>query len=84
MRLPGVTPAAVLVPLFEAQGDVRVWLLRRPADLRSHAGQVALPGGKTDPTDATPVETALREAERRSACRARRWKCSRLLTNMSP
>ncbi|MEZ4310190.1 MAG: CoA pyrophosphatase [Polyangiaceae bacterium] len=63
MRLPGVTPAAVLVPLFEAQGDVRVWLLRRPADLRSHAGQVALPGGKTDPTDATPVETALREAE---------------------
>lgn len=63
LRLPGVTPAAVLVPLFEANGEVRVWLLRRPAGLRTHAGQVALPGGKKDPTDATLVDTALREAE---------------------
>jgi 8-oxo-dGTP pyrophosphatase MutT (NUDIX family) len=63
IRLPGVTPAAVLVPLFEAEGEVRVWLLRRPSGLRSHAGQVALPGGKKDPGDATLVETALREAE---------------------
>jgi len=63
VRLPGVTPAAVLVPLFEAEGEVRVWLLRRPAGLRTHAGQVALPGGKKDPSDATLVDTALREAE---------------------
>ncbi len=62
-RLPGVTSAAVLVPLFEGDGDVRVWLLRRPKDLRTHAGQVALPGGKRDPTDASVVDTALREAE---------------------
>lgn len=62
-RLPGVTPAAVLVPLFLADGEVRVWLLRRPAGLRTHAGQVALPGGKKDPGDVTLVDTALREAE---------------------
>lgn len=61
--LPGVTPAAVLVALFEADGEVRVWLLRRPAGLRTHAGQVALPGGKKDTGDATLVDTALREAE---------------------
>lgn len=63
MRLPGVTSAAVLIALFEGDGEVRVWLLRRPKDLRTHAGQVALPGGKKDPGDSTLVETALREAE---------------------
>jgi 8-oxo-dGTP pyrophosphatase MutT (NUDIX family) len=63
MRVPGVTLAAVLVALFEVDGEVRVWLLRRPAGLRTHAGQVALPGGKKDPADATLIETALREAE---------------------
>jgi 8-oxo-dGTP pyrophosphatase MutT (NUDIX family) len=62
--LPGVTPAAVLVALFQGDAnDVRVWLLRRPEALRTHAGQVALPGGKKDATDATIVDTALREAE---------------------
>src|SRR5690349_1614126 len=59
VRLPGVSPAGVLVALFEADGEVRVWLLRRPSGLRTHAGQVALPGGKKDPTDATIIETAL-------------------------
>jgi 8-oxo-dGTP pyrophosphatase MutT (NUDIX family) len=63
VRLPGVTSAAVLVALFEGDGDVRVWLLRRPKELRTHAGQVALPGGKKDASDPTVVDTALREAE---------------------
>jgi 8-oxo-dGTP pyrophosphatase MutT (NUDIX family) len=56
-------PAAVLVPLFDHDGETHVWLVRRPAAMRSHAGQVAFPGGKTDPSDASPRETALREAE---------------------
>lgn len=55
--------AAVLVPLFEHEGEVHVWLLRRSAELRRHAGQVGFPGGKTDPADATPLATALREAD---------------------
>jgi 8-oxo-dGTP pyrophosphatase MutT (NUDIX family) len=60
----GATPAAVLAALFEgAEGEPRVWLLRRPDGLRSHGGQVALPGGKRDAGDADPVATALREAE---------------------
>ena len=63
MRLPGVTAAAVLVALFEADGEVRVWLLRRPAGLRTHAGQVALPGGKKDASDPSIIDTALREAD---------------------
>ncbi|MEJ3403859.1 CoA pyrophosphatase [Rathayibacter sp. YIM 133350] len=42
--------------------DLDVLLLRRAATLRSHAGQVAFPGGRIDPGDAGPVEAALREA----------------------
>jgi 8-oxo-dGTP pyrophosphatase MutT (NUDIX family) len=56
------TAAAVLVPLFERDGEAHVWLARRPQSMRSHAGQVAFPGGKRDPADASLLDTALREA----------------------
>jgi 8-oxo-dGTP pyrophosphatase MutT (NUDIX family) len=52
----------VLVPLFEHDGETKVWFVRRPTSMRSHAGQVAFPGGKSDPDDASTRETALREA----------------------
>jgi 8-oxo-dGTP pyrophosphatase MutT (NUDIX family) len=39
-----------------------VLLLRRAATLGSHPGQVAFPGGGTEPADDGPVATALREA----------------------
>lgn len=55
--------SAVLI-LFgeEVAGRPDVLLIERAADMRSHAGQPAFPGGKADPEDATPVDTALREA----------------------
>jgi 8-oxo-dGTP pyrophosphatase MutT (NUDIX family) len=57
-------PAAVLVPLYEAEdGELRVVLTRRRADLRRHAGEISFPGGRRDPQDATLADTALREAE---------------------
>lgn len=68
-RVPRVMPsgsgtaAGVLVPLFERDGDVHVWLMRRPASMRNHSGQVAFPGGKRDPSDGSLLATALREAE---------------------
>lgn len=64
-RLPAGTAksAAVLAPLFERGGEAHVWLVRRPQSMRSHAGQVAFPGGKSDPSDASAMATALREAE---------------------
>jgi 8-oxo-dGTP pyrophosphatase MutT (NUDIX family) len=55
------TAAAVLVPLFEKGGETHVWLVRRPTTMRSHSGQVAFPGGKQDPADASLLATALRE-----------------------
>jgi 8-oxo-dGTP pyrophosphatase MutT (NUDIX family) len=55
--------SAVLMPLFEQDGDVHVVLLRRAENLRRHGGQVAFPGGRHDPTDTSLSDTALREAE---------------------
>jgi 8-oxo-dGTP pyrophosphatase MutT (NUDIX family) len=46
----------------DENGEARVLLTARPeADIR-HPGQIAFPGGATDPGDADPVATALREA----------------------
>ena len=56
--------AAVLVPLYVTRdGELRVVLTRRRADLRRHAGEISFPGGRRDPEDATLIDTALREAE---------------------
>ncbi len=54
--------ASVLVPLVERRGGLRLILTRRAALLRHHPGQVAFPGGKQDPEDASPLAAALREA----------------------
>jgi 8-oxo-dGTP pyrophosphatase MutT (NUDIX family) len=55
-------PAAVLVPLFLKDDDVRVLLTQRSTELHHHAGQVSFPGGSAEATDADRVATALREA----------------------
>jgi 8-oxo-dGTP pyrophosphatase MutT (NUDIX family) len=54
--------AAVLVAIVD-HPQPTVLLTQRSANLADHAGQIAFPGGKIDPTDATPLDTALREAE---------------------
>jgi 8-oxo-dGTP pyrophosphatase MutT (NUDIX family) len=53
--------AAVLVALT-AEPDPRVVLGRRALHLRLHPGEIAFPGGKREPIDATPWATARREA----------------------
>ena len=56
--------SAVLI-LFASPGtaaEADVLLIQRSATMRSHAGQVAFPGGATDPQDASAAATALREA----------------------
>ncbi len=56
-------PAAVLVGLREGV-QPRLVLTVRTAHLQSHAGQVAFPGGRSDPADSgDPLTTALRESE---------------------
>ena len=74
---PDARPAAVLI-LFgvlddapsahrasaaAVSRDLDVLLLARATTLRSHAGQVAFPGGRLEPDDSGPVAAALREAQ---------------------
>lgn len=56
-----LTPAAVLIGV-RADRETVV-LTKRSARLKHHPGQIALPGGKQDPGDATPADAALREAK---------------------
>lgn len=57
-----IRPAAVLIGIV-MHAQPTVLLTQRAAHLNDHAGQISFPGGKIDPEDASPLETALREAE---------------------
>jgi 8-oxo-dGTP pyrophosphatase MutT (NUDIX family) len=57
-----IRPAAVLIPIVD-HPEPTVLLTQRSANLNDHAGQISFPGGKIDPTDASPLDAALREAE---------------------
>jgi len=54
--------AAVLVPIWRSSRP-SVLLTQRSQTLSSHAGQIALPGGRMDRQDASFAGAALREAE---------------------
>jgi 8-oxo-dGTP pyrophosphatase MutT (NUDIX family) len=62
---PAGVPAAVLIALSPVDGadDLRLVLVQRPDHMRTHAGQVALPGGGVEPGDRDGAAAALREAE---------------------
>lgn len=55
--------AAVLMPLAWRDGGWHLLFTRRTNDVEHHKGQVSFPGGGCDAQDATPEQTALREAQ---------------------
>jgi 8-oxo-dGTP pyrophosphatase MutT (NUDIX family) len=57
----GLRDAAVLIPVVDRGPEATVLLTRRADRLKSHSGQVAFPGGRIDPEDASPEAAALRE-----------------------
>lgn len=57
----GLRDAAVLVPVVDHGPEATVLLTQRNANLRSHSGQVAFPGGRIDAGDASAEAAALRE-----------------------
>jgi 8-oxo-dGTP pyrophosphatase MutT (NUDIX family) len=63
MDAPGTVDAAVLVPLFERNGETFAVFTERRADMRRHAGEISFPGGRQDEPDEDLRATALREAE---------------------
>lgn len=58
-----VTKAAVLIPLVSKEDGLSVLLTQRTNHLRDHAGQISFPGGRMDPQDKSPDDTALRESK---------------------
>jgi 8-oxo-dGTP pyrophosphatase MutT (NUDIX family) len=58
-----VTKAAVLIPLVLKEEGLSVLLTQRTNHLRDHAGQISFPGGRMDPEDESPNDTALRESQ---------------------
>ncbi len=63
IEVRGTTQSAVLVTIAERSGQPWSVFTRRPDDLRRHAGEISFPGGRVEETDASLVETALREAQ---------------------
>ncbi len=61
---PGVggRAAAVLVLIGAGERGPEILFVERSATLRTHAGQIAFPGGANDPGDADLIATAMREA----------------------
>lgn len=55
-----VKNSSVLLLLFEEDGELKILLIKRPAHMKHHAGQIALPGGRIEAGE-TDIETALRE-----------------------
>jgi 8-oxo-dGTP pyrophosphatase MutT (NUDIX family) len=60
---PALSPkvAAVLVPVVMRE-EPALLFTERAASLREHSGQTAFPGGRVDPTDASILAAACREA----------------------
>lgn len=61
---PGIggRAAAVLVLIGDGAIGPEIVFVERAASMRTHAGQIALPGGAADPDDADLAATAVREA----------------------
>jgi len=50
-KLPNARKAAVLLTLFECDGQAYMLFIRRASTLRSHSGEIAFPGGGVEPGD---------------------------------
>ena len=54
--------SAVLLPIYNRQGQCHIVFIKRTETLKEHKGQVSFPGGTCEESDRTPLDTALRES----------------------
>lgn len=59
---PQARKAAVLLALFDQDGETHLAFIRRASTLSAHSGEIAFPGGAVEAEDSSPVTAALREA----------------------
>lgn len=74
--------AAVLILLYPHQHQLWMPLIKRPVYQGVHSGQMALPGGKVEPTDEDIVDTALRETREEIGVALRREQVLGILTDL--
>jgi len=55
--------SSILILLFPDSGNWNTIFIKRTTDSSPHSGQMAFPGGMSEPDDKSLYETALREAE---------------------
>jgi len=60
---PSFARAAVLVPLFEKEGECHILFTKRTDQVKYHKGEISFPGGVFDEGDLELERTALREAD---------------------
>ena len=63
MEGESLVPAAVMVLLYERDGEEHLLFQVRTHHVEHHKGEISLPGGAQDPEDGTLLMTALRETE---------------------
>ncbi len=61
LEFPGYVPAAVMILFMMKSNEPHVLLTRRTDKVKTHKGEMSLPGGGYDETDADILETAFRE-----------------------
>ena len=54
--------AAVLIPLYQLDGELHVVLTKRTMQMSTQKGHIAFPGGRREPGDRDLLATALRES----------------------
>jgi len=59
---PKRTPAAVLVPIYEKDGQYHILFIKRTEWVEKHKGEISFPGGAYEDHDVTLLNTALRES----------------------
>jgi len=59
---PPFSHAAILVPLFQKEGDCHLLFTKRSQEVKYHKGEISFPGGVVDEEDKELINTALREA----------------------
>lgn len=59
---PPFSHAAVLVPLYQKEGECHLLFTKRSDQVKYHKGEISFPGGMVDEEDKELIQTALREA----------------------